>query len=116
MNAVQKICKFLLAFLSWAPLVWTVILLVSAYEDRYGGSPALRQLKYGIEHGLVAWAAFYVPIGFLIWLLLLILLSWKKLVNSKQRNLLIILVVAGIMGAVLTLYFDVFCVNGCYLD
>jgi hypothetical protein len=113
----QKSAKFLLALLSWVPIVWTVVILAAAYSYGYRYPQSFGYaFKSGLRHFLINFAELYTPAGFVIWLVLLVGLSMQKTISARQRNFSVILVLAGILCAALALSYDVFGLQGSYLD
>ncbi len=112
MNVFKIAAKFLLALLSWIPLVWTMVILAAAYGSGYHHPP----FEPGLRNFLVSFAELYIPAGFIIWLVLLVWLSIQKIISAKRRNFYIVLMLAGILCAMLALSYDVFGVSGVYLD
>jgi hypothetical protein len=114
---VSKAGKIFFYILSWAPLVWTILILVAALLHSFIDSSG----SYSFKHALVnifGWAFFFYVFygGFLIWFALTILLTWKKIITKRQSIINIFLAVAGILAAYLTLHYDIFGVIGCGLD
>lgn len=103
MSILQTCAKFLLALLSWIPLVWTVVILAAAYGSGYHHA----SFEPGLRNFLVSFAVLYVRAGFILWLVLLVWLSLQKLISSKRRNFYSVLMLAGVLCAMLALSYDV---------
>lgn len=116
MNVFKITAKFLLALLSWIPLVWTMVLLVASYGYGYSTPGESYSIKNNLRDFLVSFAELYIPAGFIMWLVFLVWLSIQKIISAKRRNFYIVLMLAGILCAMLALSYDVFGVSGVYLD
>lgn len=116
MTGFKIAAKFLLALLSWIPLVWTMVILAAAYGYGYSLPGEGYSFESSLRHFLISFLELYTPAGFIIWLVLLVWLSIQHLISNKRRNFYIILVLAGVLCAMLALSYDVFGVSGVYLD
>lgn len=108
----MKPAGIILYILSWGPIIWTFLILIAARFCYAGGY----KLFYPMRDLFLIGLAFYILIGFWIWLLLLLFLMWKKKLTQKQCIVTISLTVFGILAAYLSLHYDVFGVSGSYID
>jgi hypothetical protein len=115
---MQKTGKILLAILSWFPFAWTITILTGSilYESGWHPGFSLRSpLKdFLLLYGYLSWGLLLTALS--IWLVLLILLTWKKAISKKRCVFYVIILWAGVLFAYLSLKNDLFCVSGCFLD
>lgn len=112
---MSKAGKILFYILSWTPLAWSILILTAA---RFC---FINQTTFPIFYPMKIyfyWTALFYLVygGFFIWLALIILLTWKKIITKRQCIINIILTVVGILSAYLSLHFDIFGVMGTYID
>jgi|GEM_PF-5414881 len=101
--------KLLFAY-SLLPLVWVITFMVFAYYD---------YRPHGIVDSLVNYVGFfyfYYGLGFIIWMVFLIIMKVKKKISILEMLVNIALVVIAVCVAIYCYNHDVFCVRSCYID
>lgn len=115
---MSKAGKIVLYILSFTPIVWTVLILICSY---FYYKPKLFRVKdiggiIYLSDIFFITAYYYVLFGILIWLFTAIYLGYKKYIEMKKILLLGFFLLLGIAIAYLSIYYDIFCVRGCYID
>lgn len=101
-----RLSKIVLSVLSWGPLAWTLLSLCAA---RFG--------LYSLKNLVIFAAICYVLYGgFILWVLLNSILTWKRLITNKQCLYHISVTAIGLLGAYLSWHYDVFGFAGSYID
>ena len=107
--------KIILSILSWGPLIWTVLILLAAKFTFI--SPTTHSILYPFRKYLIISVVFYVRWGgFIIWLLLNIVLTWKSIITKRQCTYYVLLTVIGLLCAYLSWHYDIFGLSGQYID
>lgn len=103
---MPRLSKIVLTVLSWGPLAWALLSLCAA---RFG--------LYSLKNLVIFAAAFYVLYGgFILWVLLNSILTWKHFITKKQCLYHISITAIGLLCAYLSWHNDVFGLVGSYID
>lgn len=115
---MKRTVKIILTILSWAPLVWTILILIAShiYHNSTGSFSFDSSINLLKEY--FRWALFFYVFcgGFFIWLALSIFLTWRIIITKKQCITNISLVTIGIVLAYLAFKYDAFGVIDYYFD
>lgn len=110
--------RILLSLFSALPLLWTITILIGSYSYRGGWIWKL------VGHFLIKHKEpilFVLPIIYFllctpIYAALLTYLKLKNRINNRQLVFQLLLLLSGLLGAYLSIHYDVFGVSGSYID
>lgn len=116
-SKVIRVSKIILSILSLGPLIWTIVLLIASQFYTYNiDSFDFNSIKNSIKEMHWWCMLFYLRLGgFFIWLVVLIILSWRKQLSKKQVLIHVFLTLVGLLAAYISIKYNVGGVLG-YLD